>query len=217
MCLDAEKCWFRLDNMDAEITKHCNIFESSAVFLSVLQTLWLADWYEILPDTFYEDTLCVFWCMGQMKQYYPGFYWIWGGEKKGTLSTIFFCEGHFDMHYNSTVHCDSHCQSVWSQIARFMGPTWGPSGSCRPKLGPILAPWTLLSGVWYGDITHCGLVTPYIWCHRSGSTLVQVMAYCLTAPSHYLNECWLINHLYGPVTFIWEWFHKEYHSHQSLN
>ena len=34
-----------------------------------------------------------------------------------------------------------------SQIARFMGPTWGPSGSCRPQVGPMLAPWTLLSGL----------------------------------------------------------------------
>ena len=31
-----------------------------------------------------------------------------------------------------------------------------------------------------------------IWWQRSGSTLVQVMACCLTAPSHYLNQCWLI-------------------------
>ena len=31
-----------------------------------------------------------------------------------------------------------------------------------------------------------------IWRHRSGPTLVQVMACCLTAPSHYLNQCWLI-------------------------
>ena len=30
-----------------------------------------------------------------------------------------------------------------------------------------------------------------IWWHRSGSTLAQVMACCLTAPSHYLNQCWL--------------------------
>ena len=34
-----------------------------------------------------------------------------------------------------------------AQIARFMGPTWGPSGSCRPQMGPMLAPWTLLSGM----------------------------------------------------------------------
>ena len=31
-----------------------------------------------------------------------------------------------------------------------------------------------------------------IWWHRSGSSLAQVMAWCLTAPSHYLNHCWLI-------------------------
>ena len=34
-----------------------------------------------------------------------------------------------------------------SQIAKFMGPTWGPPGSCRPQMGPMLAPWTLISGV----------------------------------------------------------------------
>ena len=28
--------------------------------------------------------------------------------------------------------------------------------------------------------------------YRSGSTLAQVMVCCLTAPSHYLNQCWLI-------------------------
>ena len=26
-----------------------------------------------------------------------------------------------------------------------MGPTWGPPGSCRPQVGPMLTPWTLLS------------------------------------------------------------------------
>ena len=41
---------------------------------------------------------------------------------------------------------------------------------------------------WMQKLTHCGLVRQ----HRSGSTLAQVMACCLTAPSHYLNQCWLI-------------------------
>ena len=31
-----------------------------------------------------------------------------------------------------------------------------------------------------------------IWHLRTWSTLVQVMACCLMAPSHYLNQCWLI-------------------------
>ena len=33
-------------------------------------------------------------------------------------------------------------------IARFTGPTWAPSGADRTPVGPMLAPWTLLSGSW---------------------------------------------------------------------
>ena len=35
--------------------------------------------------------------------------------------------------------------SVPPLIARFIGPTWGPSGADRTQVGPMLAPWTLLS------------------------------------------------------------------------
>ena len=39
------------------------------------------------------------------------------------------------------------CTYPWpSQIAKFMGTTWGPPGPCRPQMSPMLAPWTLLSG-----------------------------------------------------------------------
>ena len=43
-------------------------------------------------------------------------------------------------------YCDKHPYPGHTLIARIMGPTWGPPGSCRPQVGPILAPWTLLSG-----------------------------------------------------------------------
>ena len=39
-----------------------------------------------------------------------------------------------------------HNEALDVQITKFMGPTWGPPGSCRPQMGPMLAPWTLLSG-----------------------------------------------------------------------
>ena len=42
---------------------------------------------------------------------------------------------------------------------------------------------TVFNSPWPGDA---------ILQHRSGSTLTQVMACCLTAPSHYLNQCWLV-------------------------
>ena len=40
-----------------------------------------------------------------------------------------------------------------------------------------------INSLWPSDV---------IWWQRSGSTLAQVMASCLTAPSNYLNQCWLI-------------------------
>ena len=43
----------------------------------------------------------------------------------------------------------THCSiiSPYATLkARFLGPTWGPSGADRTQMGPMLAPWTLLSG-----------------------------------------------------------------------
>ena len=36
--------------------------------------------------------------------------------------------------------------SIPTQIANFMGPTWGPPGSCRPQMGHMLAPRTFYQG-----------------------------------------------------------------------
>ena len=58
------------------------------------------------------------------------------------------------------------------------------------SLNNVFKVWTLHSYIYSqshlsgaSELTHCGLVT-------SGTTLAQVMACCLTAPSHYLNRCW---------------------------
>ena len=38
-----------------------------------------------------------------------------------------------------------------AQIAKFMGPTWGPPGSCRPQMCPMWAQWTLLLEILQGS------------------------------------------------------------------
>ena len=53
----------------------------------------------------------------------------------------------------------------------------------KPSLYPCLTRPQWVYTLWPSDA---------IWRQRSGSTLAQVMACCLTAPSHYLNQCWLI-------------------------
>ena len=48
-------------------------------------------------------------------------------------------------HFKISIQCDAIVTKT-TQIAKFMAPTWGPPGSCWPQMGPMLAPWTLLSG-----------------------------------------------------------------------
>ena len=53
----------------------------------------------------------------------------------------------------------------------------------RAPVAASLTNKSLLHSLWPSDA---------MWRQRSGSTLAQVMACCLAAPSHYLNQCWLI-------------------------
>ena len=104
---------------------------------------------------------------------------------------------------------------VPSQIAKFMGPTWGPPGSCWPEMGTMLVPWTSLSGMlinWpLGDVVVISKVKSSNTCYGlcswlfpvklfSGechwkllmkkSTLILVTAWCCQARNHYLSQCW---------------------------
>ena len=44
---------------------------------------------------------------------------------------------------------------TWSTslIARFLRPKWGPSGTIRTQVGPMLAPWSLLSSLLLYDVS----------------------------------------------------------------
>ena len=46
-----------------------------------------------------------------------------------------------------------------------MGPAWGPPGSCRPQMGPMWAPWTLLSGLIC--ISNSGFISYSVWRYHS--------------------------------------------------
>ena len=61
--------------------------------------------------------------------------------------TIYYCSG-------------SYIWALISLIARFLEPTWSPSGADRSQVGPMMAPWSLLSGLLF--INHSNIV-----CHKS--------------------------------------------------
>ena len=88
-------------------------------------------------------------------------------SKRISITIILFYSAVIHHYHYTIVNCYSWCclktcsykfgnKLLWlanstadgrsTQIARFMWPTWGPPGSCRPQVGPILPPWALPSG-----------------------------------------------------------------------
>ena len=63
------------------------------------------------------------------------------------------------------------CVLTWclvpTLIARFMGTTWGPPGDDRTQVGPMLAPWTLLSG----NTLCCSVCSSADWLHFTTATI----------------------------------------------
>ena len=73
-------------------------------------------------------------------------------------------------------------EPLTSLLARFMGPTWGPSGADRTQVGPMLAPWILPSGLVicnhsYGQISyfHWHLKGYLIWWEGIDLVLINVI------------------------------------------
>ena len=83
----------------------------------------------------------------------------------------------------------------YSQIAKFMGPAWGPPGSYRTYMGPMLVPWTWLSGfsTWTNDccsriyMNLCRCIWGYIVMAHIPQNNSHVFAYIAAKPA---NPSW---------------------------
>ena len=88
--------------------------------------------------------------------------------------------------------CECHKPHQWEVNIRW-GDGLMPLGNKplpEPTLTQVLSmlPYGIARPQWVNSMGP----SDAIWQQKSGSTLAQVMACCLTAPSHYLNQCWLI-------------------------
>ena len=113
-----------------------------------------------------------------------------------TFDNIFFHKL-VSMH-SSGLHLDGLVQDCGNSSALAMELL---SPCTKPSIGDSI---NTFKPMWPGDT---------IWRHRSGSTLVQVMACCLMAPKP-LPESMLTNHQWVPVTITWGQFYKRYLRHQ---
>ena len=82
-----------------------------------------------------------------------------------------------------------------SQIAKFMGPTWGPPGSCRPQMGPMLAPWILLSGIVPSNESSDVWANADLRRQDSGAVILIVDLWT-THNDSYLTSQWIIHKLH---------------------
>ena len=124
------------------------ISDLSTLCAPITENLWIQISMDILGtwiSNFHQTCSCghalkvafqqVFWKhLTQPTRGISGELEAWGTPSSGVIKYAHACP------YDSAT---SYSQII-TQIARFMWPTWGPPGSCRPQMGPMLAPWTLL-------------------------------------------------------------------------
>ena len=83
-------------------------------------------------------------------------------------------------------------------IARFVGPTWGPSGAGRTQtVGPMLAPWTLLSGVHY-SVGCNNLFMAYI-----NLLLAQFLSIIKVIYGSYQSDCSVFGKLFKEILLVY--------------
>ena len=102
---------------------------------------------------------------------------------------------HLYPHHKQHDHWDSKCQPKTSLIARLMWPTWGPPGADRSQVGPILAPWILLSSNFY----------PLNWGNLKN--IWSIGSHWITYISMYEKDIW-VGLQWLPLKF-----HKKYLTH----
>ena len=89
--------------------------------------------------------------------------------------------------YESLIHHVCHNHQKWCvRISNSSLLSWSSEVICIQLTNTVLQSSK-------GTLTFINSLWPsvFIWRHRTGSTLSQEMPWCLMAPSHYLNHCWV--------------------------
>ena len=103
----------------------------------------------------------------------------WGYHIEAWTKWPTLCRRHLQLHFHKW-------KCLNSQIVKFMGPTWGPPGPCRPQMGPMLAPWTLLVGFSSKISLHFVSMVQFTISHRTFGWWLGAEP----VTSHNLNQWW---------------------------
>ena len=91
--------------------------------------------------------------------------------------------------------------TITSLIAKFMGLTWDPPGADRTQVGPMVAPWILLSGIYDYFVRSINQKRPlpsHFFVEFVNNLLYQQ---AISDISSYIYWCerYHVNHMLGPV------------------
>ena len=85
----------------------------------------------------------------------------WGINPRVIVSNM---DDPISIDYTSVYERSLITYQTYTLIARFIGPTWCPSGADRTQVGPMLALWILLSGnIIHNDSIYIYIIYIYIW------------------------------------------------------
>ena len=122
---------------------------------------------------------CVSSCLGLT--FFPGIFHVLYGKRAVLLICWYIMSRHT---YSSIIGC----ATWWPLLALLCWYRLIFFKSLQFTEIYALAMFKCIAVAWFNSLWPSDTV----WGHKSGSTLAQIMACCLTAPSHYLNQCWLI-------------------------
>ena len=111
------------------------------------------------------------------------------------------------MEYFSVKFAQLHLDLFDFPDNKFMGPTWGPPGSCRSQMGPIFVLWTFLSGFGCSDTVNVEANT---------SECISWVECTKISPEICLNFPWLKNkNIYltpgiSPRVVLFYWYIHKY-------
>ena len=96
------------------------------------------------------------------------------GSGVGVTKLFFYfpVSSEYSKHWWSTIEYPVHILQIYLQLrcgdspGRFMGPKWGLCGADKTQVGPMLSPWTLLSGrckkwLWTGTYTRLSITANF--------------------------------------------------------
>ena len=121
------------------------------------------------------------------------------GFVRGHITEILGWNYYFIIIYNRVSNRYSQTLSLCVHSRPRLQSSWGPPGSCRPQMGPMLVPWTLLWGNTYGMVLSSFKT---LWNCICLLAILQIYVVHRSVISPFVHCVWISLYIYRVVTSL---------------